>query len=505
MHRTGYYSCQTSPLRGSEDHRSSRYILPGARSVPSSAIPLSSRFQRPAGRSYPRAYSSETLAQRERIQVEQLNDWNKHHLAQFKPQTGGIGEFGLASHESQSEVDRQILARRSKNTLRTAAKTTESQVKHIQDLSYRRLLKKQSENTSKERSHYAKRYEEEMDRTAADLGNRLGVLRKEAESCREEASYHRNLILQYEESLKATRRAFLRSDSLEKPKNRSFRTEDLARIMYKKSQHQSILFAKEQECRDQVHTSNERISKLRETAEGLDLQISVLEKELEQVKRTQLDHLTKLLAEGVDSRAQGLAWIVRKLWSAGSTVSVDMFPDFLDEQAVHCVLFLAQKTLETEEISAYIQSSKSPAPLDLTVVRDHWNNIQARLKATARSLKVQLPQVDPSRLSISQVARTEHIAMQATLSNEPDMSAVESRLVELKDLVQKVQDAEIRRLTSECFLNSYEKRYRVNMKTLLAAIVGVDVIDRYLATINKEQKTLAEQLAKTKTFYFKGL
>ena len=95
--------------------------------------------------------------------------------------------------------------------------------------------------------------------------------------------------------------------------------------------------------------------------------------------------------------------------------------------------------------------------------------------------------------------------MQATLNNEPDMSAVESRLVELKDLVQKVQDAEIRRLTSECFLNSYEKRYRVNLKTLLAAIVGVDVIDRYLAAINKEQKTLAEQLAKTKTFYFKGL
>lgn len=497
MHRAGYYSCQTSPLRGSEFHHSSRYLLPGARS----AHPSSVRFLQPASRSYPRAHSSEHLG--ERVQVEQLSEWSKQRLAAPMSRTAQTAEF--TSHQSQNLVDRQILTRKSKITTRPAPNTTDSQVKHIQDLSYRRLLKKQTENTSKERSHYARRYEEEMDRTAADQENRLKALRQQAQDLREEASRHRCLITQFEDSLKATKRAFLASDWQEKPKNRSFRTEDLARIMYKKSQHQAILFTKEQECRDQVRTSNERIGQLREAAETLDVQISALEKELEQVRKTQFQHFCRLLTEGTDSRAQGLAWIVRKLWSAGSTVSVDMFPEFLDEQAVHCVLFLAQKNLEAEELSAYLQECKSHSLSEVPIVRDHWNNIQARLKATARSLKMQLPQVDPTRLSLSQVPRNEPANMQQTVAAESDLSAVESRLAELRDLIQKVQDAEIRRLTSECFLNNYEKRHRVNLKTLLAAIVGVDVIDRYLATISKEQKTLAEQLAKTKTFCFQGL
>jgi len=499
MHRAGYYSCQTSPLRGSESHHSSRYILPGARS----AHPSSVRFLQPAGRSIPRAHSSETLALGERVQVEQLSEWSKQRFAAPMPRTAIIADS--TSHQSQSQVDRQILARKSKNATRPAPNTTESQVKHIQDLSYRRLLKKQTENTSKERSHYARRYEEEMDRTVAEQESRLKALRQEAQDLREEASHHRSLIIQFEDSLKGTKRAFLASDWQDKSKSRSFRTEDLARVMYKKSQQQAVLFTKEQECRDQVRTSNERIAQLREAAERLDVQISAIEKELEQVRKSQLLHFGRLLAEGADSRAQGLAWLVRKLWSAGSTVSVDMFPEFLDEEAVHCVLFLAQKTLEAEELSTYLQACKAHAPSEVPIVRNHWNNIQARLKATARSLKIRMPQVDPRRLSLSQIPRNEPAAIPLTVTNESDLSAVESRLAELRDLIQKVQDAEIRRLTSECFLNNYEKKHRVNLKTLLAAIVGVDVIDRYLATINKEQKTLAEQMAKAKTFCFQGV
>lgn len=496
MMRRVCFSCKTSPIRSSDSQYSSLFTLPGVRSVPVSRRPRVPRTI------ISRTHSSGAISHHDRLQVEQLTDWSSHPTSILNK----TSEVTFTAQQSQSEVDRLILARRSKNTLPKAPNTTESQVKHIEDLSYRRLLKKQTENFCREKSQLAKRYEEEMEKTAKELEMRLKEERKKAMELREEASKQRNIILQCKDSLKATKRALILTDSQEKPKNRSFRAEDVSKLIYKKSQQQAILFSKEEECRSQVELSKQAIVQLRDTAQLLDTQVSLLEKELETVRKTQFEHLTSMLKEGTDTRAQGLPWIIRRLWKAGQTVSADMFPAFLDDEAVHCVLFLAQKSLEAEELTAYLQVNKPSVSPDPPHFRDHWNNIHSRLKESVRVLKVQQPQIDPIRMSRSQTSPTlQPNQYQITGKNtDSDLVMIETRLGELKELIQKVQEGEIRRLTSECFLNNYEKRYKVNMKTVLSAIVGVDVIDRYLASVNKEQKTLAEQMAKTKTFYFQG-
>lgn len=40
------------------------------------------------------------------------------------------------------------------------------------------------------------------------------------------------------------------------------------------------------------------------------------------------------------------------------------------------------------------------------------------------------------------------------------------------------------------------------MKVLLAAVVGVETVDRHMAALTKEQKILEQEISKTKTFSF---
>lgn len=42
------------------------------------------------------------------------------------------------------------------------------------------------------------------------------------------------------------------------------------------------------------------------------------------------------------------------------------------------------------------------------------------------------------------------------------------------------------RLMKEFRLNNYEVRYNIKMKQVFAALVGIESVDRYMATVTKE-------------------
>jgi hypothetical protein len=43
-------------------------------------------------------------------------------------------------------------------------------------------------------------------------------------------------------------------------------------------------------------------------------------------------------------------WIVKTLWRLGEAVPTESFPQFLDDDSVHCILFLSQKSMEIEAL-----------------------------------------------------------------------------------------------------------------------------------------------------------
>lgn len=57
----------------------------------------------------------------------------------------------------------------------------------------------------------------------------------------------------------------------------------------------------------------------------------------------------------------------------------------------------------------------------------------------------------------------------------------------------------------ECMLFNYERRYKITMKQLLAAVVGIETVDRHMATLTKERKVWEQRLNQTKTFTFGGI
>ena len=496
--KSSVHSSSVPPILKLESLHSTQSALTGRAQVP---------LRTAATGSVSRRTVSSDWEVEERREVEQLSEWNKPGLGGEVLSRITVASFGQSARSGKNDVEKLILFRRSKgSTLRGSEGSSEAMLKHIQEVSYRRMLKKEEEHLGKERSQHARRYEDELHSTIHSLQSSLSSLRSRAKALREEASSHRTLILQLESSLKSTKKSFFQTESISRLGGKTLRPEDVFRFITKKSQQQAFLFSREMECRDKVLISKDAIFRLRTEAVAIDQQATAIEHELEAAKSVETAHFLSILKQGKDTRGQGLAWIVKKLWKAGETVSDGMFPDFLDEEAVRIVLFIAQKSMEADELGEYLLSVKPPVTSNEGQnTHDHWNNIHSRLKELTVKVTWNPPKSQGKPIVFVE-GGTNPMGVQTASSDVlvqcTDVKTVESRIKSLQELIHSVQTAEIRRLTTECFLNSYEKKYKVTLKLLLSAIVGVDVLDRYLATVNKEQKTLAEQLSQTKTFYF---
>jgi len=57
-------------------------------------------------------------------------------------------------------------------------------------------------------------------------------------------------------------------------------------------------------------------------------------KEEKEIINKLLIHYHKILFEGSDTRAEGLSWVIKAIWSLGCEVILSYLPNFLDEKAI---------------------------------------------------------------------------------------------------------------------------------------------------------------------------
>jgi len=57
-------------------------------------------------------------------------------------------------------------------------------------------------------------------------------------------------------------------------------------------------------------------------------------KDFKDITSKLLLHYHKLLLEGLDTRSEGLTWVIKAIWSLGSNVIMSYLPTFLDELAI---------------------------------------------------------------------------------------------------------------------------------------------------------------------------
>jgi hypothetical protein len=61
------------------------------------------------------------------------------------------------------------------------------------------------------------------------------------------------------------------------------------------------------------------------------------------------------------------------LWKLGEPVPTEAFPPWLDDDSVHCVLFLAQKSIEIEHLSEQVTNALASKSFHATKSFPNYN------------------------------------------------------------------------------------------------------------------------------------
>lgn len=85
---------------------------------------------------------------------------------------------------------------------------------------------------------------------------------------------------------------------------------------------------------EEIKSKEKQISDLKENISRLDDIITIKNEKLKEVKTNLLTHYHKLLTEGLDTRKDGLIWIIKAIWGLGQKVISSHLPIFLDETSI---------------------------------------------------------------------------------------------------------------------------------------------------------------------------
>lgn len=438
--------------------------------------------------------------------VSTLNSWNLPSL-----RGRNLDIIKEAEHMLQKKINREdpveqkILERKTKQRLKMSCQSGK-----LEDMSIGvRMMERHQEEQNREKLRYYKGYEEQLEDTYSRLKKEHKEAREDIEAVYIKIFSIREKLKEEEVRLKETL-AVLKLEKKKEVRPVKGSGAELAEYMSRtkfrkvsKIETKKEYQIKKNQILNDIKETEQQIKPLEEDCERI-------RRELEEVKAAIIKHFQNLLMDGRDTRSQGLMWIVKKLWDFGVKVTPDMFPPFLDDEAVHCVLFLAQKSYEADQLSNNSEFRTGNRHSLLTPKYDRWNGIHDRINQLKSRTERKIPNLVLD--SSSKEATIELISLPSvkTYSEEAsflnpevaEQAKIERHIKDLRSLVELTQKAEMQRLMQECLLNRYEMRYKCQMKTLLSAIVGTDTVDRHMASISKDQKKLLEKLAQTKTYHF---
>ena len=84
------------------------------------------------------------------------------------------------------------------------------------------------------------------------------------------------------------------------------------------------------------------IAKNFKDVKGLDSKVESIKIELDSVELSQIQHYYRVLQIGLDTRQDGLSWILKALWILGEDVKVSKFPKYLDSRAISFIFDYAK-------------------------------------------------------------------------------------------------------------------------------------------------------------------
>ncbi|OMJ80070.1 hypothetical protein SteCoe_19760 [Stentor coeruleus] len=431
---------------------------------------------------------SRNSSDEEKQAVEKLNDWEKQDKKLENFQSISEAKITLKKRIDKEDIVEEIKLKR-KHKIKLPDINSHKLLPVIKSIKDRQS-KKESEENFKERCRYLRLFEEDLNNTSKQLSKELSQIKHEKDTLREDCVKIKKILAIYIEETEKLKEALLQCENRPKVK---ISQEELAAWMSHRDLMREELKKREQgkvKVQDEI---SEEVLKRHQKLIELDGKSKDLREKLDIVKFTQIKHYQSLLKEGKDVGNEGIQWIVIALWNIGETVSVENFPSYLDGDAIHFILFVAQKNLEIEEILNKIinPSKKNLAPERMA---NRWNNIRERLTEVTKHMHSQKPEYSynnkSQKVSIRWTNCMPHSESMVSRDQNEPTSYYENYVAKIKEMIASATESEIQRLTIECSLHGYEEAYKTNMKELIGAITGTETLDKHLAAINKHKRNL---------------
>jgi len=83
-----------------------------------------------------------------------------------------------------------------------------------------------------------------------------------------------------------------------------------------------------------------------------------IKEEMEQIRNKLMLHYHNLLNEGIDTRQEGLVWIIKSIWNLGHNVIMSYMPNYLDEKCIDFLFSIAHKDYELQKMRNEIEEIK---------------------------------------------------------------------------------------------------------------------------------------------------
>jgi hypothetical protein len=356
-------------------------------------------------------------------------------------------------------------------------------------------------------SRQAKEFEERMDKEYRALEQQVKVLKeivkqKSSLVCDIRGKLHIHVSERTKKSTSLAR---------EETAMKDMRRLNLANFMLKKAGLQRRMTKNAENYDLIIGSLNMQADSALEEVETMRTEIETCKEKMRAIRTALVKHFTKVLKEGTDFRHFGLRWVVIELWKCDVKVTFDLFPSFLDSTSADVIMSLAAKEQELQNLQAFLQQAYRQSSLETNEFRP-LSNIRAKLlRVRSENIKKQKTTARFDRHT-KQVTLVKEIV--ADSEDEPSEHSdlrsdwgllvnAEAKLEQVKAKIEEQQAREVQRIAHAYFYDSASLLRPVKDRRLcIAAIVGSEVVDRYLYLVKKGEREVRQLKEMTQTFNF---
>ena len=112
------------------------------------------------------------------------------------------------------------------------------------------------------------------------------------------------------------------------------------------------------------------INEIKEKIEKINDEINQFQYLFNELKDQQIEYYFEKLKKGVDTRYEGLSWIVKKLMELKTSIKPDLFPNFLDQEQINYIIQISKLGFESNQLKQILKNLK-----------DKKNNLMDNLSA----------------------------------------------------------------------------------------------------------------------------